>query len=157
MTAWSGAETAVKRSSTTLTGYTWNADGTLQTRSDDGIGSSSFGYSRLDQLTTASSPLYTGSATWSWQPDGLLATRTWPGTSNSATVAYDGLKRPTSLTEKASGTNQAVFTQAYDRAGNVVTEGRTLSGISGVAGGGDQTFAYDKLHRVTSATLSGAT
>jgi RHS repeat-associated protein len=39
----------------------------------------------------------------------------------------------------------------------VTSEGRTLAGISGNPGTGSQTFAYDGLRRVTSATLGGTT
>jgi YD repeat-containing protein len=153
----SGRETAVKRSSTTLTGLTWNADGTLASRTDDGItGSSGFSYDRLDRLTSMTSPLYTGSAAFGWRADGLLASRGWPS-GNTASVAYDAMKRPTSLTENHSGSQQAQFTQVFDRNGNITTEGRILSGISGSAGSGDQTFSYDAVHRVTGATLASAT
>jgi len=152
-----GRETAVKRSTTTLTGLTWNVDGTLASRTDDGIsGSSAFSYDRQDRLVSMTSPLFTGSATFGWRADGLLTSRAWPS-NNTATVTYDGLKRPTAFTESTTGGQQALFSQAYDRAGNMVTEGRTLSGISGSAGSGDQTFAYDAVHRVSSATLAGVT
>lgn len=103
-----------------------------------------------------SSPLWTGSATFGWRLDGLIGSRGWP-TTNSATFSYDGLKRPTSMTETASGSSQAVFGQTYDRVGNVTSESRSLSGITGAAGAGSQDFTYDDLRRVTSATLAGAT
>jgi RHS repeat-associated protein len=44
------------------------------------------------------------------------------------------------------------LSRAYDRAGNVVSDGRSFAGVSGDAGSGSATYAYDGLGRVTAAS-----
>jgi hypothetical protein len=61
--------------------------------------------------------------------DGTLATQTFPS-SLTETLAYDAAKRPTSISLGSAGS----LTQAFDRAGNVEAEERSLSGISGDPG-----------------------
>jgi RHS repeat-associated protein len=146
-----GRPDQVKRSSTVLTDYGWNADGTLATRVDGTLGTSSFSYDWADRLSSMSGPLWTGSLTWAYRLDGLLDTRQWPsGSSGQATLSYDGAKRPTAFAKVGSAA--ASFSQAYDRDGNVVSEGRTLAGVPGDAGNYTQAFAYDGLNRVTGSS-----
>lgn len=153
-----GRVTGMSRGATQLTGYVWNADGTVSTRTDP-AGTSTFVYDWGGRLTSATSPLFTGAAGFSWQLDGLLAGRTWPGGMNAATVTYDAAKRPTAFTERYNGVDQAVLGQTYDRVGNVTSESRTFAGVASLpglpalAGSGTQEFSYDRLRRVTSATL----
>jgi RHS repeat-associated protein len=146
----------VLRGSTVLTDYTWNPDGTLASRVDGTSGTSSFTADWAGRLATMSAPLWSGSLTWAYRLDGLPDWRSWPsGSAGAATYAYDGAKRPTSVTK--AGTAAATFSQAYDRDGNVTAEGRTLAGVSGDAGTGSQAFAYDGLSRVTGSTGLAAT
>jgi RHS repeat-associated protein len=44
------------------------------------------------------------------------------------------------------------LSQAFDRAGNVTSDGRSLTGIGGDAGSGTQTFGYDGLSRLLSSS-----
>jgi RHS repeat-associated protein len=146
-----GRPDQVKRASTVLTDYGWNADGTLASRVDGTLGTSSFSYDWADRLSTMSSPLWTGSLTWAYRLDGLLDTRQWPsGSSGQATLTYDAAKRPTAFAKVGSAA--ADFSQAYDRDGNVVSEGRALAGVPGDAGTATQAFAYDGLNRVTGSS-----
>ena len=143
-----GRPDLVKRSSTVLTDYGWNADGTLATRADGTLGTATFSYDWADRLATMSSPLWSGPLTWGYRLDGLLDTRQWPaGSSGQATLTYDGAKRPTAFAKV--GTAAASFAQGYDRDGNVVSEGRALTGVTGDAGTNTQLFGYDGLNRVT--------
>jgi RHS repeat-associated protein len=50
------------------------------------------------------------------------------------------------------GDAAASFAQTYDRDGNVTSESRSLTGVSGDAGSGAQTFTYDGVNRVTLAS-----
>jgi RHS repeat-associated protein len=103
-----------------------------------------------------SAPLWSGTLSWAYRLDGLPDWRSWPsGSAGAATYGYDGAKRPTTLTK--AGTAAAAFSQTYDRDGNVTTEGRSLAGVSGDAGVGSQTFAYDGLSRVTGSSGLAAT
>ncbi|HVM29949.1 MAG TPA: LamG-like jellyroll fold domain-containing protein [Candidatus Limnocylindrales bacterium] len=152
-----GRQTVVSRSGTPVTTAAYNPDGTVASRIDHAISStaSTFIYDWRGLQTSATSPTYTGSTTFGWRLDGLLASRSWPTGGNVATYTYDRVKRPIESNELRSGASQAVFTRSFDRVGNVVSEGRTLSGISGTAGTGKQSFTYDALRRVTSSSLPG--
>ncbi|MEP7378472.1 MAG: RHS repeat-associated core domain-containing protein [Chloroflexota bacterium] len=142
---------------TAITTYVFDPMSNATSRTDQAISStaSSFTYDWRGNELTATSPTYSGTSSLGWRLDGLVASRTWPTGTNAATFAYDRAKRPTTLTEKYSGSNQAVFSQAYDRSGSVTSEGRTLTGVSGVAGTGTQSFTYDSLRRVTGSSISG--
>jgi RHS repeat-associated protein len=152
----------IKRGTTVVTAQTYNPDNTTATRTDTpgsagiGAGPSNFTYDVLGRLATASSPLFSGSVGFSWRMDGLLAGRTWPSISNAATVAYDGAKRPTNLTE-THGTSQATFDRTYDRRGDVKTETQTIPSVSGPPASGQQSFTYDALHRVLTSALGSET
>jgi RHS repeat-associated protein len=153
-----GRETTVSRAGSPLTTTVYNPDGSIASRTDHVISAtpSSFGYDARGNLTSATSPLFTGSAGFTWRLDGLVAGRTWPGTANAAAFAYDGAKRPTTLAETVSGSAQATFGRTYDRNGRVRSETQTLVGISGDAGAGTQSFDYDNLGRVTSSSIPGS-
>ena len=86
-------------------------------------------------------------STQTYRLDGLLATQSFPS-AIAETVSYDALKRPTAISLGAAGS----LSQTFDRAGRVASEGRSLTGIAGDAGSNTQTFAYDDLSRLTSAT-----
>ncbi len=142
------------RSGTVISAQTWNADGTLATRTDGDqtggtqIGTSTYGYDWAKRLTSVVLPgaFATATATFAWRADGLVAGRTWSGT--SATFGYDQVKRPTSLTKGSISE-----TQAYDRDGNVTSEARSFPNVAATdAGSGTQSFLYDKLNRVTASS-----
>jgi YD repeat-containing protein len=139
----------VKRGTTTLTDYTWSPDGTLAARADAGVGTTAYGYDWAGRLTSITPPaaIAPTPVNQTWRPDGLLATRSWPG-GETMTAGYDAAKRPVSLAFAGAGS----LTQAYDRDGNVVSEGRSLTGIAGEAGSGVQNFSYDPLNRLTGST-----
>jgi YD repeat-containing protein len=88
-----------------------------------------------------------GVVTRSYRLDGLLASQSFPA-SITETLGYDAAKRPTSISMGSTGS----LSQSYDRAGSVTSDGRSLLGITGDAGGNTQTFTYDGLHRLTGAT-----
>ncbi len=153
-----GRQTTVSRGATSITTATFNPDGSVKTRIDHAVGAtaSQFGYDWRGQQISATSPIYSGSTGFTWRLDGLLGSRTWPTGGNAATYGYDRAKRPVSMSETRSGAAQAAFTRSYNRAGDTISEGRTLSApITGIAGSGTQSFTYDALHRVTSASISG--
>ena len=145
-----GRPDQTKRGSTVLTDNAWNPDDTLASRADGSAGTSSFSYDWADRQISATSPIATGTVTTTYRLDGLVGTRIL-GNGETATLAYDPAKRPTQITLTTGGT----ISQAYDRRGNVTSESRSLTGISGNAGTGTQSFSYDALRRVTKATIPG--
>lgn len=149
-----GRQATVSRSGSAITTAVYNPDGSLKSRIDAPVSAtaSQFGYDLQGRLTSVSSPTFTGSAGYSWRIDGLLAGRTWPSGTNAATVAYDGAKRPLSLAETSSGAAQATLSRTYDRDGRVKGETQALANVTGVAGAGTDTFGYDTLGRIRSAT-----
>jgi RHS repeat-associated protein len=149
-----GRPDQLKRGATVLSDLAWNANGTLASRVDGdagAIGTMSFAYDWAQRLATTTLPsgwqTSGAKATQTYRLDGLLASRSWNGGS-TATFAYDAAKRPTTL---AKGSLLSL-SQAYDRDGNVTSEGRSFSGISGDAGTGTQSFSYDPLNRVTGSS-----
>lgn len=111
------------------------------------------GYDWAGRLVSATSPFFAGSATYAWRQDGLLAGRGWGHAGDGVSFSYDGARRPLAM-GAADGTISLL--QTYDRAGNVAGEGRTLTGVSGIAGDHLQTFSYDALRRLTGSSLDGA-
>ncbi|HEX5466677.1 MAG TPA: hypothetical protein VFW92_08370 [Candidatus Limnocylindrales bacterium] len=79
------------RDSTALTRYAWDPDDTLASRTDDSLGTLTFGYDWAKHLVNVSSPLYSGSTTYSggttfaWRDDGLLGAKTLPGEQSGVT------------------------------------------------------------------------
>ena len=152
-----GRADEVKKGGVTVTEFAWNGDDTLDSRIDP-TGTSNFTYDWADRQITAGSGVYTsGSLTWAWGLDGLLTGRTWPVDTSVATLNYDAAKRPTAFTETANGTPRAEFTKTYDRDGSTTSEGRTIPSASGNAGGNTQSFTYDDVGRLFSATLNSQT
>jgi RHS repeat-associated protein len=147
-----GRPDQVNRGATVLTDNSWNADGTLASRVDGTLGSSTFAYDWAQRLTSMSSPVYSGTQTFGWRLDGLMDSRQWAsGASGAASFSYDAANRPLGFSK--IGTAAASFGQTYDRDGNVTSEDRNLTGVLGLAGSGAQTFTYDGANRVSGATL----
>ena len=147
--------TSISRSGQAITSFNYNADGTAHDRTDrDPNGTTrqtTFTYTALGQLASATLPDSEGTATYTWRLDGSMATRTWGG-SISGTYSYDTAKRPTGLTIKFGQTDAGTIARAYDRAGNATRETQTLSGVSttlGLAGATTQVFEYDAGGRLT--------
>jgi RHS repeat-associated protein len=152
-----------KRGNAVVTDVDWNADGTLAKRVDaDSAGAGISGYTfsydwakrQIGQSTaTGQTDLLGGTLRQAYRLDGLLASRTWPGATNTPALTYDTAKRPSSLTVGSLAT----FTQTYDRAGNTASESRSIPGVSGANGGQLQGFSYDGLNRLIRATLNTTT
>jgi len=147
-----GRPDQVKRGATVLTDNAWNANGSLASRIDGTLGSSTFAYDWAQRLTSTTSPVYSGSQTFAWRLDGLMDSRQWAsGSAGAASFTYDAANRPVGFSKV--GTAAASFGQTYDRDGNVISEDRSLTGVLGLAGLGAQTFTYDGANRVAAATL----
>ena len=151
----------LKRGTTVLTDYAYNGDGTVASRTDGTLSSTSFGYdwAKRPSSVTVSSSIYSGSpVTFAYRLDGLLKSRALPGGTETASLAYDAAKRPTALNFAVAGSG--AIGQTYDRAGNVATEARNLAnaaGINGDAKSGTLTYTYDGLDRLTGSTGAGGT
>jgi RHS repeat-associated protein len=88
-----------------------------------------------------------------WRNDGLLKAKTWPN-GESATLAYDTARRPSAV----NLTGSRSLTRTYDRTGNVTSDGRDLgAAVTGSAGHGTLTYAYDPLGRIIETKLDGVT
>ena len=112
------------------TAYTYNPDGTAATRTDNNTSSYAFTYTTLGQLQTAVLPTGEGTATYTWQLDGNLATRTWGSSAIAGAYSYDGAKRPIGLYIRLGGAVSAsVLARTYDAAGNVTSETQNLAGV----------------------------
>jgi RHS repeat-associated protein len=155
-----GHQTSVAEQGATVTTATYNPDDTVSTRTDAAIGAtpSTFTYNARGELTQATSPVFSGTATYGWRLDGLVDTRTWPTNSASGAFSYDNAKRPIGLSLTVGGPiTLATSGRTYNRTGSVASETQTLSNVAGPAGSGTQTFSYDALGRVTGSTLGSET
>jgi RHS repeat-associated protein len=162
-----GRLTSISRSGIAITTFTYNADGTAATRTDrDAAGTNhvnSFTYTNIGQLAQATLPDSLGTAAYTWALDGNMASRTWGSTAIAGTYAYDGAKRPISLTITRTGQAQNdVLARTYDLVGNVTSETQTLqrSGGTGtnptLAYGQTESFTYDHANRVTASSFGGS-
>jgi RHS repeat-associated protein len=145
-----GRTSQLKRGATVLTAYTYTIDTNLiATRTDGTQGTVAFTWDWAGRQTVIDPPdtYVAGTVTRSYRLDGLLASQSFPS-SITETLAYDAAKRPTSISLGAAGS----ISQAFDRAGSVTSDGRSLSGITGDAGTNTQSFSYDALHRLTGST-----
>jgi RHS repeat-associated protein len=145
-----GRPSAFKTGSTTLTGWTYTAGtSTVATRTDGTLGTTTFGYDWARRVTSITAPasFVSGTLSRTYRLDGLLASQAFPS-SISETLAYDAAKRPVSIGLGAAGS----ISLAFDRAGNLTADGRSLTGVSGDAGSGTQTFTYDGLRRLTGSS-----
>lgn len=147
-----GRPDQLKRGTTVLTDSAWNPDGTLASRADGSLGTSSFTYDWADRLTAATSPLYSGATGFAWRLDGLLAGRTWPGLGDALSAAYDAAKRPTELV-----VGDVAFERTYARDGLVTSETSTIGSPLVVldTNAETQAFSYDGLGRLTASDLPG--
>ncbi|HET9851991.1 MAG TPA: RHS repeat-associated core domain-containing protein [Candidatus Limnocylindrales bacterium] len=145
-----GRLSQLKRGATVLTEYTYTpATSTIATRTDGTAGATTFSYDWARRSTTVDPPdtFVAGTVTRTYRLDGLLQSQSFPA-SITETLAYDAAKRPLSISLGAAGS----ISQAFDRGGNVISDGRSLAGISGDAGGNSQAFTYDGLSRLLSST-----
>jgi RHS repeat-associated protein len=142
---------------------TYNADGTIATRTDFAISTtaSAYTYDILGRLITATSPISSSvSAAFTWRLDGLMATRTFGTISAALVFAYDGAKRPIAECNGTAGactSAQIDLERTYDRAGNVLTERQQFSSnAADPSQQGTQTFTYDALNRVLTSSLNSS-
>jgi RHS repeat-associated protein len=150
--------TAIHDGSTLLTGFTYNPDGTVASRTDPS-GTTSFTYDARGELTSSSAPSLTSvQPKFTYRLDGLVGTRTWSGSSALGTFTYDSAKRPIGLSISGTAVAAMSLAQTYDRGGKVTSESRNFAQIpSGNAGQGTQSFTYDGLGRVKTDVLGSRT
>lgn len=143
-----GRPDLVKKGAVSQTDYAWNPDATLASRSDAGLGGSTFSHDWAGRQVGIGAPATfgAGNVRFDYGLDGLLTGRATPNGVDS-TLAYDPAKRPLEVDFDGS-----TLTQTYDRDGNVTSEGRSLAGVSNDAGGNTQSFSYDGLNRVTASS-----
>lgn len=154
----SGLPDTVSVGSSVVTDYAWNGDDTLAGRNDGAPGSPTvtFDYDwakRLISIDPTDADYGTGPVTRAYRLDGLLESQTWPN-GETATVAYDTARRPTTI----SLTTSRYLSRSYDRTGRVTADDRYLgASIPAPAGDGTLTYTYDPLGRITETKLDGVT
>jgi YD repeat-containing protein len=126
-------------------------------------GTSSFSYDWAGRLASAAPPSGQGGAVaQAWRLDGLLASRTLPSADPLAQAPlYDGARRPAgaSLVSNPATSPSVVGSlgEARDRAGQVVSDSRSLPGSTASPGyTGTASYAYDGLGRLASESGLGA-
>lgn len=134
-------------SGTSTQGY--DADGQL-TQRIDAAGTADFTYTN-GRPTTVTDPVTRAIQTLGYNTAGQLATINY-GSNRIRTVGYDAFGRMNSDTLKAGATAVSSITYGYDADNNVTSKKTT-----GVAGAGDNTYAYDQLGRLTSWTAGTKT
>ena len=127
-------------SGTSTQGY--DADGQL-TQRIDAAGTADFTYTN-GRPTTVTDPVTRTIQTLGYNTAGQLSTIDY-GLSRVRTVGYDAYGRMNSDTLKAGTASVSSMTYGYDADNNVTSKKTT-----GVAGAGDNTYAYDQLGRLTS-------
>ncbi|TCC36938.1 LamG-like jellyroll fold domain-containing protein [Kribbella sindirgiensis] len=149
--------------------YTYNDRGMLL-RADGPSGTSTQGYDPDGQLTqridaagtadftyvngrpaTATDPVTRVLQTLGYNAAGQLATIDY-GSSRIRTIGYDAYGRMNSDVLKAGTTSISSITYGYDADNNITSKNTT-----GVAGAGNNTYAYDQLGRLTSWTKGTTT
>ncbi|TDO68097.1 RHS repeat-associated protein [Kribbella sp. VKM Ac-2571] len=149
--------------------YTYNDRGMLL-RADGPSGTSTQGYDPDGQLTqridaagtadftyvngrpaTVTDPVTRVLQTLGYNAAGQLATIDY-GSSRIRTIGYDAYGRMNSDVLKAGTTSVSSITYGYDADNNI-----TAKNTTGVAGAGNNTYAYDQLGRLTSWTKGTTT
>jgi len=112
---------------------------------------------RFDRPMTLNDPADATDFVWTYGSDGQVLAAIAPD-GNDTDRTYDTLGRltgsDTDTTPGAGGTDRAVYTYTYNRAGQILSEAST---ISGDPSNGTVTYGYDPLGRLTSAALAGTT
>ena len=140
------------------TSFTYNADGSIATRTDGTFGTTNFTYDwagRVSGITAPAGSPSLGSVGYTYRLDGALAGQTW-STGEAATLSYDRAKRATQIAYTHAGS----ISQTYDRVGNVTSDSRTLACATADACSNKVNYSYDSLRRVTAwsgLTVTGET
>ncbi len=152
----------LKRGATVLTDFSYAGDGTVLKRTDASqtAPGSNIVYDWAKRPTTVplSSTVASGSIGYTYRLDGLLKTKSLPAGTETATLAYDPAKRPSSVSFTIAGSS--AISQTYDRAGNVTTEARNLANATAITGdskSGTITYSYDELNRLLGSSGAGGT
>ncbi|MFI6674847.1 LamG-like jellyroll fold domain-containing protein [Kribbella sp. NPDC050469] len=134
-------------SGTSTHGY--DADGLL-TQRIDAAGTADFTYIQ-GRAATVTDPVTRALQTLGYNPDGQLTTIDY-GSGRVRTLGYDAYGRLNSDVLKAGSTSVSSITYGYDADNNITSKNTT-----GVAGAGNNTYAYDQLGRLTSWTKGSTT
>lgn len=134
-------------SGTSTQGY--DADGQL-TQRIDAAGTADFTYTN-GRPTTVTDPVTRTTQTLGYNTAGQLNTINY-GSSRIRTIGFDAFGRMNSDVLKAGTASVSSITYGYDADNNVTSKKTT-----GVAGAGDNSYAYDQLGRLTSWTVGTKT
>ncbi|CCH30243.1 YD repeat-containing protein [Saccharothrix espanaensis DSM 44229] len=130
--------------------YAYDGDGRLTSRTD-AAGTTGFSYDKGRLKTVTDGVTGTG-LTYGYNEAGQLKTLQY-GTSRTRTFDYDGLGRQkTDVLKDSGGATLSSLSYEYDN-----NDRLTRKLTSGLAGAGDNTYAYDHANRLKSWTVGGQT
>ena len=127
------------------TTYTSNALDNLTSVTTPSDYTVSYDYDTLHRLSTIEADNKT--FTYTYTPEGMVATVTYPNTDVVTTYEYDNANRVTSMVTKKGTTVLKEYDYTYD--GN--------SNITSVSGSENVTYTYDDLNRLASSTRDNTT
>ncbi|WP_343948126.1 RHS repeat-associated core domain-containing protein [Nonomuraea longicatena] len=151
-----GLPLTVKRGTAQQTGYTYDALGN-PTQRVDAAGTAAFTWDTAGRLATATDPVTDRTLTYGYDKASRLTSLTGKTSAGAAadaqTFTYDAVDRLDSHTLKnATGTQLAKITYGWDKDDNLTT--KTTAGL---AGAGTNTYTYDHAGRLTSWTAPTGT
>ncbi|MBB5077068.1 RHS repeat domain-containing protein [Nonomuraea endophytica] len=146
-----GLPLSVKKGTVQQTGYAYNELGAPSQRVD-AAGTATFTWDNVGRLATAVDPVTGRTLTYGYDKSSRLKTLTGKTSTGAAadsqTFTYDAVDRLESQTLKnGAGTQLAKITYGWDKDDNLTTKTTT-----GTAGEGSNTYSYDHAGRLTSWT-----
>ncbi|GHE27425.1 hypothetical protein GCM10017673_31990 [Streptosporangium violaceochromogenes] len=147
-----GLPTKVSKAGNQVATYAYDALGNPTQRVDP-TGTAAFTWDDAGRLATAGDPVAGRTWTYGYDDADRLTGQTSTGTVNSQTYTYDAVDRLATHTLKnGSGTQLAKITYGWDKDDNL-----TSKTTVGTAGAGAHTYGYDRSGRLTSWTAPGGT
>ncbi|MFI9556315.1 RHS repeat-associated core domain-containing protein [Nonomuraea endophytica] len=151
-----GLPLSVKKGTVQQTGYAYNELGAPSQRVD-AAGTATFTWDNVGRLATAVDPVTGRTLTYGYDKSSRLKTLTGKtstgAASDSQTFTYDAVNRlETQMLKNGTGTQLAKITYGWDKDDNLTTKT-----TAGTAGAGTNTYTYDHAGRLTSWTAPGGT
>ncbi|MFD9950069.1 polymorphic toxin-type HINT domain-containing protein [Nonomuraea sp. NPDC059023] len=146
----------VKKGTVQQTGYTYNELGNPSQRVD-AAGTATFTWDNVGRLATAVDPVTGRTLTYGYDKSSRLKTLTGKTSAGAAadsqTFTYDAVDRlETQTLKNGAGAQLAKITYGWDKDDNL-----TAKTTAGTAGAGTNTYTYDHAGRLTSWTAPGGT
>ncbi|MFI9561460.1 polymorphic toxin-type HINT domain-containing protein [Nonomuraea endophytica] len=149
-----GLPLSVKKGTVQQTGYTYNELGNPSQRVD-AAGTAAFTWDNVGRLATAVDPVTGRTLTYGYDKSSRLKTLTGKTSTGAAAdsqaFTYDAVDRlETQTLKNGAGAQLAKITYGWDKDDNLTTKT-----TAGTAGAGTNTYSYDRAGRLTSWTAPG--